>query len=348
MNQRNNIIDVKPVRIAFGNVRRENLNKEIMYKSPTIPQTVGYDDIDETFKDWVDNTIDISYDGIKIPTYTLLTNQRFSEYSQTWKHTDESNSPIMNFKTFTRDSNPSKGNINGGTMNIPGNRFYQLATVPVKQDNGVDCYDVYQMRQPFGVDLTYSVSIFTNKWELLTLMNTKMQDLFKSIECYIRVNGHYMCMLLENVSDESEYTLDNKKYFSQTFTIKCLAYILTEDDFKIERVPKRILTAVESEKTVIKPKVTIEDFEDNKIELTAFYPKGSKDIAKFKSDEDLKINSVDLDNVDKIEIIRNDSRENININDEFEINKDEKIIIKLKKTKYWENAEIKLNGITYS
>ena len=71
--------------------------------------------------------IEILYkDGIKLPTMVLYSNQRFSEYMQTWKFTDENNNVRVNFKTVTRENNPSHGTIVGDSYNIPGDRFYTL------------------------------------------------------------------------------------------------------------------------------------------------------------------------------------------------------------------------------
>lgn len=345
MNQRNNIIGVKPIKKAYGNVRRENLSKEIMYKEPIFPKTVEYNDIDAAMAEWVDKKINIVYDGIKLPTYNSLTTQRFSEYSQTWQYTDESDSPIMNFKTYTRDVNPTKGTINSNTMNIPGERLYEIARIPIKQDNSVDCYDIYQMKQPFGVDLSYKVSIFTNKFELMNEMNTKVHDLFKAIECYIRVNGHYMCLLLDGVDDESVYSLNEKKFYSQTFNIKCLAYIITENDFKIDRIPKRLLTIVECEKSINKARVIIEENEDETLNLVISYPKYAKNVTKFKIDEDITITSVKTTNISSYKIERYDSRELINTNEEFNLKENEKLRIEINKIDYLKEGILELIGL---
>jgi hypothetical protein len=113
--------------------------------------------------------------------------------------------------------------------------------VPVLQENGTEAYDKYTMKQPFGVNFMYSVSIITNKMELLNEMNEKILYEFSAIQCYISPNDHPMSMTLEDISDDSEYTIDDRKYYSQTFKIKVRGYIIRREDYKVERIPSRFV-----------------------------------------------------------------------------------------------------------
>jgi hypothetical protein len=189
----------------------------------------------------VDKKIDLAYDGVRLPTYKLYSTQRISEYSQTWSQTDDYGNMVMNFKTITRDNNPQKGEVMGSFFNIPGHKDFAMFYVPVLQENGVEAYDKYTMKQPFGVNFTYSVSIVTNKMELMNEMNEKMHYEFNAIQCYIAPNEHPMSMTLEDISDGSEYTIDDRKYYSQTFKIKVRGYIIRREDYKVERIPSRLV-----------------------------------------------------------------------------------------------------------
>lgn len=88
---------------AIGRDRRENFAKEILHKDTPLPKPLEYTDIDASFKDFVSDTLDIAYEGKRLPTFTLFSNQRFSEYSQTWEHVDENRNLLMNFKTISRE-----------------------------------------------------------------------------------------------------------------------------------------------------------------------------------------------------------------------------------------------------
>ena len=134
---------------AIGKDRRENFAKEILYKDTPLPKPLEYADIDTSFKDFVSDTLDIAYEGKRLPTFTLFSNQRFSEYSQTWEHVDENRNLLMNFKTISRENNPRFGGNQGGLWNIPGERHYTILTKTVLDDNGTESFERYSMKQPY-------------------------------------------------------------------------------------------------------------------------------------------------------------------------------------------------------
>ena len=226
---------------AFGVERRRNMSKMILENGTPFPKPIEYSDIDQEMFNWVDKKFNLEYDGVRLPTYKLYSTQRISEYSQTWSQTDDYGNMIMNFKTITRENNPQKGENQGSYFNIPGHKDFAMFYVPVLQENGIEAYDKYTMKQPFSVNFMYSVSIVTNKMELLNEMNEMMHYEFNAITAYISPNGHPMPLTLEDISDQSEYTIDDRKYYSQTFKIKLRGYIIRREDYKVERIPSRLV-----------------------------------------------------------------------------------------------------------
>lgn len=217
---------------------RKNFDLEELKDGTPFPNPLTYEDIDREFKKWVENSLEMSYEGKKLPTMTLFSNQRFSEYMQSWKFTDEDQNPILNFKAISRENNPKSGTINGESKNIPGEHTWLMKRVVATDKNGREYYIEYRMKQPFAVDLIYKVSIFTNKFELLNKFNQLVNDRFKAIDCYIRPNGHYISMKLDDISDDSEYSLNDRQYYSQSYTITIRAYIIPEDSFIVHEVPR--------------------------------------------------------------------------------------------------------------
>ena len=226
---------------AYGVERRRNMSKIILENQTYLPKSIEYSDIDQEMFNWVDKKFNLEYDGVRLPTYKLYSTQRISEYTQTWSQTDDYGNMIMNFKTITRENNPQKGESQGSYFNIPGHKDFAMFYVPVLQENGVEAYDKYTMKQPFSVNFMYSVSIITNKMELLNEMNEKMHYEFNAITAYVSPNDHPMPLTLEDVSDQSEYTIDDRKYYSQTFKIKLRGYIIRREDYKVERIPSRLV-----------------------------------------------------------------------------------------------------------
>jgi hypothetical protein len=226
---------------AFGTERRRNMSKMILEKGTPFPKPIEYSDIDNSMFKWVEEHIKLSYDGKRLPIYKLYSTQRLSEYLQEWDKQDEAGNPIINFLTITRENNPQKGESQGNYFNIPGHKDFAMWYVPVLQENGTEAFDKYTMKQPFQVNFIYSVSIVANKMEIINEMNELMHYEFSAIDCYISPNDHPMSMTLEDVSDNSEYAIDDRKYYSQTYKIKVRGYIIRKEDYKVERIPSRFL-----------------------------------------------------------------------------------------------------------
>ena len=57
----------------------------------------------------------------------------------------------------------------------------------------------YKVKQPFTVDLSYTIGLVTNKYELINKFNQLVNEKFKAINCYLRPNGHYIPMKLNDI-----------------------------------------------------------------------------------------------------------------------------------------------------
>lgn len=228
--------------IAIGKERRLNAVKTVLDNQPHFPKEVTYKDIDQAVFDWLDKEIELNIDNKRFPTYKLFSNQRISEYGQNWKEMDEKGNLEINFKTITRENNPQKGENQGNSFNIPDNGYYPIFKTYVLEENGDEVIQVYSMKQPFSVNLIYTVTVFTSSYKKLNEMNVKMQDQFKALEKYIFPNGFAMPMTLESVSDESDYQIDDRKYYAQSYQLKLLAFIINESDYKVQKIPSRIKT----------------------------------------------------------------------------------------------------------
>lgn len=307
-----NIIKLR--RDIVGKERRENLAKEVLKDSTPLPQPVEYEDIDKEFERWVSEDLDISFENQKLPTYLMLSNQRFSEYMQSWQNVDDKKNLILNFKTITRENNPKAGTIVGDTRNIPGNIDFLMKRVSAVDKSGHRYFIDYRVKQPISIDLLYTVSIFTNKYQLLNEFNILMNEKFKAINCYIRPNGHFMPMKLTDISDESEYNIDDRRYYSQSYAITVMAYIMPKNSFSVVELPALVLESFEGDK-IKKSKTTVIEGCDN-----PYNPYSYQDIeikteivrdsfnGKFTIDCDAKIYSVGLINVRYFEMYVNDKQ----------------------------------------
>ena len=296
-----NIIKLK--RDVVGKERRENLTKEVLQNATPLPEPLEYEDIDKEFERWVSEDLDISFEEQKLPTYLMLSNQRFSEYLQSWEHVDEKKNLILNFKAITRENNPKAGSIVGDTRNIPGNIDFLINRVFSVDKHGNRYFIDYRMKQPMSIDLIYTVSIFTNKYQLLNEFNIMMNDKFKAIDCYIRPNGHFIPMKLNDISDESEYNIDDRRYYSQSYSITVMAYIIPKDSFRVIEQPMMRLECFDGE-VLSRPKTIVEEtecdenynpYEYQPIEVkTVFPPESARH--NFKIDCDSEITAISMKN----------------------------------------------------
>lgn len=341
---------------SYGLERRQNLTKEELSNSSPLPNPVTYEDIDKEFKKWVEEELRMTFEGKEIPTYTLFSNQRFSEYLQMWEHVDEKKNPVLNFKTITRETNPQSGTINQQTKNIPGEQTFLMKRVEARDKNDRKYYIDYRMKQPLGVDFRYAVSLMTNKYELINTFNQLIQEKFKAITAYIRPKGHFMSMNLESVTDESVYNIDDRQFYSQTAIIIVKAYIIPEDYFVVEEKPALRFLGFDLEER----KQTYADIEEGAIVCPEndFYYKPitvtigfatCDDKIKFNIDTNFTIKTIELDNVRTFVFKINDEIidiQNIIANGEtFTVKEGDEIKIKrLRRKSFVNNSTIKLIG----
>lgn len=292
-----------------GNIIRKSYAQDIVHKAPIFPKPLEYVDIDNAVKEFTETNLGLTINGKDVPTFTLFSNQRFSEYSQSWNHSDEDGNLILNFKTINRNTNPQGGENQGNFWNIPGDRYYTVLQRSVLEDNGTESIEVYSMKQPYAVTLEYRISFMTDLFENLSIFNEIVNELFKSRQFYIRPNNHYIPLILEGVSDESKYSVSDYRFYVQTINIKALAYIIHEEDIKVEKFPKRLHLGLMGDK---KKKVKI-DIEEEYGELTNQTIKLSlnfeawHDKAEFEIDTDMDIQEIEKNNVRNMRIFVNDT-----------------------------------------
>jgi hypothetical protein len=244
-----------------GPLRKHEFIREPLENGTFLPNTVLLEDIDKSFKEWVKSLEITSDDGTLFPTMSLYSNQRFSEYMQSWQYTDANNNLLLNFKTVSRNNNPSFGDIQSGNYNIPGDKFFHMRNQIVMNDNGIESMLKLSMKQPTALDIVFKLSIFTTNFKYINEFNMMINRLFNSRQVYINPNGYYMPMILDSINDESQYNIDDRQFYSQTFDIKVKAFIITEDDFRVDEIPMKVRDTFTPKTSDSSNTVEIEEFE---------------------------------------------------------------------------------------
>lgn len=267
--------NIKLIKDKVGFERRQEILDDIDNQGTFLPRGVMYEDMDETFIDFIEKDMKIVIDGEAVPVI-FLTLQRWSEFSKTWQHSDKYKNIKMPFITIVRRPNPQVGSNQAGLFNIPGRETYTYMKVPTFE-GGRKGVDVYKIPQPTSVDITYDVRIFCNRMRDLNKFNIKMQQRFNSRQHYIKVNGHPMPLLLESIGDESNINdFENRRFYIQPYEIKLEGYILDEDQFEVIPAVNRALTMLEVMEPKINPNNRVKIREDvNNIFYDIIFKKGS-------------------------------------------------------------------------
>jgi len=299
-----------------GPDRIEQMNKNLFVNGNILPKPVTYNEIHDDIIRFIKEDLSIDYNGSKLPAF-FLTQQRFSEFSKTWEYVDENKNIQSNFIVITRENNPKKGTQQQDYANIPGNSFYTIGTSE-KWSGDKNIIISYKMRQPYTVDFIYNIKLISNKIDLLNEVNNKINDNFKSKQSYICPNGHYMPIQLEDVSDESDYELDERKIFIQTFQLLIKGYIINESDLLIEEN----MVGFELESKSLN-NIPI----DTNGNLIVEFPINSKNTIKIKSSDYYIITNIIAENIENFTVKINGQVAGTS----FELNKYDKIEIKVVK-----------------
>lgn len=295
-NPKDNITELRLKRGYTGNHQRFILQMDSFDNNFYLPKHVEYEDIDDAFLDFVDNEINLVANGRKVPTYTLFSNHRFSEFSQTYGHTDEDGNLLMDFKTVGRENDPKQGSGQDGFFNIPGNRRYTVGIRSVLDDNGTEHYEVSSMEQPIAVDLIYTVNYITADFSKLNNFNLCINKIFQSKQHYISPNGYEMPLYLDEVSDQTEYSIDNRKVFIQSVTITLKGYVIPKETLRIEKFPKRKNIGYAIDFNSPKPVVEVEGDLGKCESVVISFPKRSYSTI-FEFDDKITVLGVEKENV---------------------------------------------------
>ena len=170
-----------------------------------------------------------------------------------------------------------------------------------------------KMRQPTAVDFNYKVSIMTNRYTTINEFNEVIQRLFNARQCYIAPNGHYMSIVVETISDESEYNIQDRQFFSQTVNLKLKGYIIREEDFRVEENPIATVLCFEGDNAKRrKPLIELSEYEpicveekelckqeiDIDVDFSYCFPFKGK--TKFTMDEDFILTNLILEDNNNI------------------------------------------------
>ena len=227
--------------------RREELLEYINADGTYLPKSVLHADLDKGMLDFVKTDLQVVTAGNIVPMIDILiTTQNWAQYTETWTFSDMDYNPNPPFITVVRNPEVKYGTNPSLQYTIPNRKQFYYASVPTWNGNEQGM-DIYTIPQPVPVDINYSVKIVCNRMRELNELNKVVMQKFSSRQAYTFIKGQYVPIVLNNISDESQMTMDARKYYIQNYDFTMLGYLIDEDEFEVKPAIQRVTQLMEVE-----------------------------------------------------------------------------------------------------
>lgn len=317
--------------------RRHQLADMIANKGTFLPKGLLHADLDKGFLDFVKDNFSISIEGKKISIVDILvTTQNWSQFTETWNFQNIDKNAEPPFVTVVRQPEVKFGDPQI-KYNIPNRKLYHYAQVPTwdGQRHGMD---IYKIPQPIPVQINYTVIIICNRMREINEFNKVIMETFASRQAYQKIKGHYIPIIMGDVSDESVLDLEKRKYYIQKYPMTLQGFLLDEDDFVVQPAIVRTMQVYETDSQIKKKKPKKNN--ELPLDLTFNYNIGNNSFTdKIFFTSDMKISVVE--NIDSYSIYINDDFYGNNIID-LQINTGDIIKIEIVKDDITKESKIVL------
>ena len=232
--------------MKYGFDRIAQLMADTDVKTKYLPRTILIEDLDQSLFDYVnEGSMKAVIDNNIVPTF-YLDNDRWGEFSKTWKFVDNDKNVPTPYITVRRiDKQP--GTRLGTKYRIPQPRKFRYANVPI-MDAGEIIYLQFKMPEPVNIDLTYEVTLFTKYRVDVNEYDKEVLKNFASRQGYLFIKGEPMPLLFEGFAEANPIeNIDGDRFFVSKYALKVQGFIQDEKEFEIvktTRPPKIGVTVV--------------------------------------------------------------------------------------------------------
>jgi hypothetical protein len=225
--------------------RREQLLEYINKDGTYLPKSVLHADLDRGMLDFVKTDLEVVTAGKIVPMVDIIiTTQNWTQYVETALFVDLDYNPSPPFITVVRSPEVKFGSNPSLQYTIPDRKQFYYASVPTWNGNEQGM-DIYTIPQPVPVDISYSVKIICNRMRELNQLNKVIMQKFSSRQAYTFIKGQYVPIVMNNVSDESQMTMDARKYYVQSYDFTMLGYLIDEEEFEVKPAIARVTQLME-------------------------------------------------------------------------------------------------------
>lgn len=251
--------------------RRQELVDMIKKDGTYLPKSLLHADLDKGFLDFVKEDLKCVVNGKIIPTVDILiTTQNWSQFVETWNFQNIDKNSEPPFITTVRIPEVKFGTNPAIMYNIPNRRQYYYASVPT-WDGQRKGMDVYKIPQPVPVDISYQVKIICNRMRELNKFNQIILEKFASRQAYRNINGHYIPIVMNEISDESVMEVEKRKYYIQSYSFTMLGFLIDEDEFEVSPAISRVIQILEVDESKPKKKRISEISNPRNFDFTFVY-----------------------------------------------------------------------------
>lgn len=284
--------------------RREQLLEYIKDDGTYLPKSVLHADLDKGMLNFVKEELKVVSDGKIVPLLDIIiTSQNWSQYTESALFVDLDNNPSPPFITVVRTPEVKYGTNPSLQYTIPNRKQFYYASVPTWNGNEQGM-DIYTIPQPVPVDINYQIKIICNRMRELNQLNKVVMQTFASRQAYTFIKGQYVPIIMNNVSDESQMTLESRKYYVQSYDFTMLGYLIDEEEFEVKPAIQRVTQLIEMETSSRKRKIDKFPKNPDEFQMPFLFVSGNTiltDVIDFTAN----MNLVSTDNVDTFDVYIN-------------------------------------------
>lgn len=308
--------------------RRRELVDRINQDGTFLPKSILHADLDKGFLDFVKNDLQLIVDGKKVPMVDIIiTTQNWSQFTETWNFQNIDRNAEPPFLTVVRAPEVKFGTNPALLYNIPNRKLYFYAQVPT-WDGQRQGFDIYRIPQPVPVDITYSIKIVCNRMRELNQFNKIVLEKFASRQAYTSIKGHYIPIVMGEISDESVMDIEKRKYYVQSYSFTLLGFLIDENEFEVSPAINRVLQVVEVDEKLVKRQKSNQENKNSLIDV--LFVTGNTVVNQvFNYTTDLIIQ--DTKNISSYDVYLNDFFYGSNLN-KLQINTNDSLKIEIVKT----------------
>jgi hypothetical protein len=236
-------LDTNPPKVGtdylhYGMDRIEELMRETDTKTKYLPRTILLEDLDQALFDYVNRDgMKLNIDGRSVPTF-YLDNDRWGEFSKTWKFMDNDKNVPTPYITVRRIDKQA-GTRLGTKYRVPQPRKFRYMNVPIL-DEGQIIYLQFRMPEPTNVDMIYEVALFTKFRVDVNQYDEQVLKNFASRQEYIAIKGNPLPLLFEGFAEANPIeNIEGDRFFVSKYALKILGFIQDEKEFEIVKTIRR-------------------------------------------------------------------------------------------------------------